>query len=392
MPRLRRLLRLVILLAVILAVILAVLGPIAILPVHAAEDETEALTMPPDYTDISDNLPPELEELLPDGLFSPDVEAALTAAETATDWRYLAQALLSAVGLRLSDAVGLLATLVGLILLAAVLGRLRDGLSGGGGEMFGFCLRLVLYTAIITQTAGMIRTVQGYFTALGTLTGAMIPAMGTLYALGGNLGQAALNEEILLLFLAACQYVSTSVTPPVCAICLSFSLMDALGTRLTLSALCDQVKKWYTALLGLIFFLLGLALSAQSVLVGRADSLGMRGVKYAVGSWIPVVGGAVAGTLGTVAESIRLLRGVCGIAGVVLVALLLLPTLIELLLFRAAIRLGATTASLLGCDGESRLLSEMASLYGYLAAAVTICSLMFLLGLTLFIHSAVALA
>ncbi len=383
----RRFFRLLLIPAVLLTAVW-----LTVLPAHAAENDTEALTMPPEYTDLENSLPAELEGLLPDGLFSSNAEEVLVAAETAADWRYLANALLSAVGLRLSDAIGLFTTLVGLILLAAVLGRLRDGLSAGGGEMFGFCLRLVLYTAIITQTAGMIRTVQGFFTSLGALTGGMIPAMGTLYALGGNLGQAALNEEILLLFLAACQYISTSVTPPVCAVCLSFSLMDALGTRLSLSALCDQVKKWYTALLGLIFFLLGLALSAQSVLVGRADSLGMRGIKYAVGSWIPVVGGAVAGTLGTVAESIRLLRGVCGIAGVMLVALLLLPTLIELLLFRTAIRLGATAATLLGCDGESRLLSEMASLYGYLAAAVTICSLMFLLALALFIHSAVALA
>ena len=361
-------------------------------PLAASAAETEALTLPPTYTDLEHELPPDIAGLLPDGLFSSDVSEALTATEEATDWRYLANALLSAVGLRLSDAARLLATLVGLLLIAAILARLRESIGGASGEMFGFCLRLALYAAIVTQTAGMVTLVQNYFATLRTLTGGMIPAMGVLYALGGNLGQAALNEEILLVFLTVCEYVSTVVTPPVCAVCMAFSLMDAFGVRLTLAALCDRVKKWYTSLLGLVLFLLGLALSAQSVLVGRADSLGMRGVKYAVGTWIPVVGGAISGTLGTVAEGVRLLRGICGVSGVVLVALLLIPTLIQLLIFRGVLNLGVTVATLLGCDGEARLLGEMASLHGYLAAAVSICSVLFILALTLLIHSGVALA
>ena len=48
-------------------------------------------------------------------------------------------------------------------------------------------------------------------------------------------------------------------------------------------------------------------------------------------------------------------------------------------------------ASLLGCDGEARLLGEMASLQGYLAAAVSICAVTFVLGLALLAQSAVAI-
>lgn len=374
------------------ALLILCLTLLMVLPAAAEEEPVEAITMPPAYTDMEEYLPPEIAELLPDGLFSEDPKAALTAAETLTDWEFLLQTILSAVGLRLHDAIGLLCTLLGLILIAAVLGRLREGLGGTSGEMFGFCLRLVLYTAIVLQTAGTVETVQRYFSQLNTLTGGMIPVMGVLYALGGNLGQAAVNGELMLLFLTVCEYVSTTVTPPVCAVCMTFSLMDAFGTRLTLTPLCGQVKKWYTWLLGFIMFLLGLVLSAQSVLVGRADSLGMKGVKYAVGSMIPTVGGAIAGTLSTVAAGVSALRGVCGVSGILLVALLLLPVLVELLLFRAMLNLAATVASLLSCEGESRLLGEMASIHGYLAAAVSICAVLFVFALTLLIHSATALS
>ncbi len=362
------------------------------LPAAASEPETEALTLPPAVSAIPDSLPDDLVPLLPDGLLSPDADDALAAAETLTDWSYLLRALLDAIGLRLGDAVGLLATLIGLLLIAAVLARLREAVSDGGGELVGLCLRLVLFSAIITQTAGMVQLAQDFFASLRTLTAAFIPAMGALYAMGGNLGEAAVSEEILLVFLAVCEYVSTAVTPPVCAVCMAFSLMDAIGTRPTLAPLSDRIKRGYATLLGLVMFLLSLALATQSVLAGRADSLGMRGVKYAVGTWIPIVGGAVSGTLGTVAEGVSLLRSITGISGVLLVALLLLPTLVCLLLFRWALHLASIAAALLGCDGEARLLDEMASLHGYLAAAAAIASVLFILALTLLLHGTAALA
>lgn len=362
--------------------------------VSAGADEeppTEAVTLPPEYADLESCIPPDLSEILPEELFSQNTEEALAAAEEMSDWQFLLDAILSAVGLRLGDALGLLCRLVGLILIAAVCGRVRDCLNGGGGELFGFCLRLALYTAIVLQMAGMVEAVQAFFTQLSTLMGGMIPVMGVFYALGGNLGQAAVNGEVLMVVLAVCQYVGATVTPPVCAVCMSFSLMDAFGLRLTLSPLCERVKQWYASVLGLLMFVFSIALSVQSVLASRADNLAMRGVKYAVGNMIPMVGGAVSGALGTVAAGVSLLRGLCGVSGVVLVMLLLLPTLVQLLLFRGILRLAATVATLLSCDGESRLLTEMASLHGYLAAAAAICGVTFILALTLLMHSAVAI-
>ena len=359
-------------------------------PLEVAATDTEAVTMPPAYTSIPDTLPPELEALLPDGLFSENAEEALSATSELTDWRYLLNTLGAALGLGLEDTVGLLSVLVGIILLAAVCARLRDGLGSTGGEILGFTVRLAVYTAIALQTVGALSAVQTYFDRLMALTGGMIPVMGTLYALGGNLGRAAVSSELMLVFLGICQYISTTITPPLCVICTSFSLMDALGVRLTLSPLCDQLKRWYASVMGFVMFLLTLALSTQSLLAGKADTLGMRGIKYAVGNTIPVVGGAIAGTLSSVGVGVELMRSVCGVAGILLVALLLLPTLVKLLLLRATLRLAATVASMLACDGEAKLLGDVASLHGYLAAAVSVCSVTFVIALALLMQSGVA--
>ena len=184
----------------VLCVLLMILMGICTAYAEETAEAAEAVTTPAAYRDVEGCIPPELSALLPEGLFAEDAQTVLNAAEELTDWAYLLRAVLGAVGLRLDSAVGLLCTLLGLILLAAVMGRLREGLGGTCGEAFGFCLRLVIYTAIVLRAVGILETVQTYFDQLNTLTMGMIPAMGGLYALGGNVGQAAVNGEVMLVF------------------------------------------------------------------------------------------------------------------------------------------------------------------------------------------------
>ncbi len=349
-------------------------------------------TMPDGYADMQDYLPEDVNALLPDGLFSEDPREALSAAETLTRPEYLFRVVMEAVGLRLRDVLSLFVSLVGIVILSALLHRLSETLTGGG-EGVSFCLRLSIYALIVLRASSMVDWLKTYFSQLTTLMTGLLPVMGTLYALGGNVTAAAANEGILLLFLNLCDYLTAALTPAVCGICMAFALLDGFGGSLQarFSPLSGMIKRWYTTFLGFLMFLLGVALSMQSVLASGADSLAMKGIKYAVGQMIPVVGGAVSGTLGTVAAGVSLLRGVSGVCGLILIGLLLLPTLVQLLLFRACYRTVATVASMLGCGSEAGLLEEMGSLYGYMIAAVAICSLVCVLSLAIFAHGGTAL-
>lgn len=371
-----------------LAVAVLLLG--GCLPASAEQSFSE--TLPLAYAEVEEALPPEVSELLPQGLFSQDPQEALRAVTEISRAEYLLRVVMDMTGLYMGDVVSLLVTLLGLVLLSALLKHLKDAV-GQGGEGFVFCLRLCMYAVMVTRAGEMLAQISAYFERLGGLMSGMLPVMGVLYTLGGNVGQATVNSELLLLLLGACEYISATVTPALCGVCLAFALMEAFGGsgQIKLAPLSGLVKKWYTSLLGFLMFLLTAALSVQSLLAVKADTLSMRGVKYAVGTILPVVGGAVSGTLGSVAAGVGLLRGIAGVSGLVLVALLLLPTLVQLLLFRACYQLTAAVAGMLSCDGEAKLLGEVGSLYGYLAAAISICAVGFIVALSVFAHGATAL-
>ena len=360
-------------------------------PVGAEEETVGAWeTLPQEYVQWEEYLPDDVQDQLPDGLFSTSAEEVYAALRELTSFGGVLRIILQLLGLRLSEGITLLATLVGLILFSAVLRSTQKAIGGKGADLFGFCLRLAMFSTIVATAASLLKGVTDYFAQLQALSSAMVPVMGTLYALGGNLTQAVANQEILMVALAVCQYVGSSTVVPMCGLCLALGLLDAFRSTVRLEALAGLIKKWYTTFLGLLMTVLTAVLSAQSVLTARADDLQMKGVKYAVSNMLPVVGGAVSGTLGTVAAGVGVLRGVCGVCGVVLIALLLLPTLIRLLLYRAVFQMAGTAADMLQCDGEARLLKEVASLYGYVAAVAGICSVTFVVALAILVGGGAA--
>ena len=361
----------------------------------AQEDENTAFAdqMPEEYTDFLESIPEDIRELLPEGLFSSNSDEVGEGVREMSDFSYLLRTVLSLIGLRIGDCVRILAPVCGLLLLSAVCNALKSSFrSETVGRAFSFCATLVITVSLLTQSYGCIESVTAYFSRLNALTAAILPLMGALYAMGGNVTAAVASSSGLSIYMTILEELIGKSIVPFCGICMAFALVNALDPTLRTGTLLSTLKKNYTTALTFLMMLLLAMLSAQTTLGARSDTLAMRSVKFAAGNMIPVVGGSVSELLRTVSAGVGYLRGTVGICGVLLLILMLLPTLVELLLLRMTWQLSASLADLLGCDGQKKLLDEFASLLGYLIAAVSICSSVLMLSLTLLTHCASAIS
>ena len=120
--------------------------------------------------------------------------------------------------------------------------------------------------------------------------------------------------------------------------------------------------------------------------------MGAKAAKLFSSTFIPVVGGSVGETLRSVAGSVEYVKSVFGISVIVLIIFMIAPTLIAVLLTRGVFLVSGGVADMLGCEQESRLLGEMGNIYGCMTGALAMSSVMFILGFTVFVKSAVAVA
>lgn len=370
-------------------------------PTVSAEEKQEAEEteewlgeeVPPELAELLASLPEEIRALLPEGIFSSRTEEVGEAVGEMGSFSFLLEAVLSLTGIRLRDCAGLFASVLGILLLSAISSALASSLGEKRiGKAFSLCASLVILLALFSMGYHGLSSVQDYLNTLSSMSAAVLPLLGVLYATGGNLSAAVASSTGLSVFMTLLEELVARTVLPLCGICLAFSLISALDTAPQLGTLISSLKKGYTTALSFLMMLLLAMLGTQTTLGARADSLAMRSVRFAASNLIPVVGGSVGELLRTVTAGVGYLRGTVGLCGVLLLLLAFLPTLLELLLLRMTWLLSASAAELLGCAVEKRLLEELASLIGYLIAAVSICSAVLFVSLTLLTHCASALA
>ena len=347
-------------------------------------------TLPEEYVALESYIPSELEAILPDGLFSSDPEQVSAALGELTSFAGLLRLILDVCRLHLSDSGLLLASLSAMLILCALMRGL--GSAWGTGTLASLAPRICLFCAVAGAGYAAVSQMVEFFAQLGGLMGGLLPMMSALYVLGGNVTRASAANVLLGVWLSVCEQVCARIAPPLFACCLAMRLPLVFEAPLDLSKLSEGIKKVYTSVLGTLTFVLTLCLSAQNLIAGRADSLAMRSGRYAIGQIIPVVGGALSGSLDTLAAGIGLLRGLAGVCGVLLILLLCLPMLARALILRAILSAASGMAHMLGCAPESAIMGEASSLFGYMAAAVALCSAVFILALGAFAACAAAFA
>ena len=343
------------------------------------------------YEQMLDGVPEDIAELLPDGVFSDDIQQIGDAAERMSSFEYIISGVLNFFSVGAKDALGLLATLLGLVVISALLRAARSLVrSGALSSVLSFCSTAALVGAITAIQYEHLVMVTSFLDRLNVLASSMIPLMGALYAMGGNVSAAVVNNSGMMIFLTVCENLCNRTVLPVTALCLCFAFAAALSPAVDMKGIAGTVKKGFTMLIGFVMTLLMTVLAAQSTLAAAADGVATRTAKFVAGSFIPVVGGSVGDSLKTVAAGIKYIRSSVGVMGIVIIALLLLPPLISVVLTRLAVMLSSTAARLLGCTEEATVLGELTCIYGYLMAVISACSVMFIFALTLLAHTSAA--
>lgn len=357
-----------------------------------AEIETEADAVRGAYADLVGAIPPEVAELLPPDFFAEDMTLVGEAVQEATGVQAIFAAVGRVTGLALQDNLSLLAAVCGVLLLSSVLRGVQGSkkLSPELARALSFCATLSLCLVIISLQRDRFLEISAFFSVLKALSITMLPLMGTLYAMGGNVAAAVANHGVMSTFLALLEGAISHTALPVAGICICMGLLDALSEGVNLRSLSVLIKRSYTWTFSLLMLLLCGALGLQTTLAKGSDGLAMRTVRFAAGSFLPVVGGSVSEALRTVAGSVTYLRTVAGTAAIVVLFLCFLPVFVSTLLNRIVFLLGGAMAKVMRCDREERLLSELASVYGYFLAVIASLFVTVTFSLTLFAHCATA--
>ncbi len=269
--------------------------------------------------------------------------------------------------------------ILAIVLLNGLLSTMDNSISSGTA---GFAMAAASAAVITGPLLSVIGTAVNVMQSVSVFMTAFVPVFAVVVAASG---QAATSVSMSGLLLGASQVVEIVanhfVVPLMCGY-LSVNIASSVSPLLAKSSIAESLKKisfWVMSLMTTVF--LGV-LSIQTTISASGDSLTMRTTRFIIGSSVPVAGTVLSEALTTVTASLGVLKTSVAIYGVVACAVLFLPLLLELLLWRLVLNITSAISGILSADGMVKLLKSADDSLAVLCGIILLTGALFIISLT----------
>lgn len=285
-----------------------------------------------------------------------------------------------------------------------VLGELWETVKHAAGKPLALLCSLcgvVLFCALAQSVCGE-GNMKGVLSAVGVVCGAGIASAAVYEVLESTLGLLGAAADFMLVFIPAFTAISAVVghvtsaaavntaalaatqlftqlavkfLAPLCGTVIGVSTAGAVHPQLKLEKLGELIKKFVIWGLTLIMTVFMSVLSAQTLVASAADSAAIKAAKFAVSQGVPIVGGTIADAVNTFGSSLGMLKSSVGTYGIIAAAAMLVPLLVTLLCYRAALTCSEYAAEMLDLKELTALLKSCGAVMTIIIA-VTVCFLL----------------
>lgn len=199
-----------------------------------------------------------------------------------------------------------------------------------------------------------------------------IPVFASIVTAAGSPVSAAAYSSMLLLSSNLAAKLFSGYIVPLSLLLLVIS-MAAPFTPFDVGKITAMLKKAAVWSLSFSMVIYTGILSLKTLVGSSADSVVDRSAKFVIGTFIPIVGGALSDAMGTAQGCLRLARNVVGAYGILAAAMTCLPSIVELILWQIALSLCAAFCASFEQGKMEKMFAAASDVTGILFAALA-CS------------------
>ncbi|MGN1416165.1 MAG: hypothetical protein ACI4XF_04940 [Oscillospiraceae bacterium] len=266
---------------------------------------------------------------------------------------------------------------LGLVIAAAVLSSAVSSFSETVPDsrlktVYGMVSVMVTAAVVAVPVSECLNNIAATIKAGGVFMLAYVPVYAGIAASSGAVTSAAVYNMTLIGAAEGAVQLASNIMLPLLSSCMALGIADGINTQYSLGSITALINKCCTFLMVAVMTIFTGMTSLQSSIGTAADSIGVKAAKLAVSNFVPVVGGALSDTYGTVRSCLGLLRSAAGIYGIAAIALTVLPPALEATALYLAVNIGCAVSEILGQDRLVKLLKNTSSVIG-MALGLLLC-------------------
>ena len=254
--------------------------------------------------------------------------------------------------------------IMSLIVAIALIGSMIEGIKpSSSGKSMSNIIHFVTYGVIVVLVLSIVaRLINVTSTTLQSLKLQMdkiFPLLLTLLvSIGGNVSVSVYQPAIALLS-GFILNIFTYILLPIFIFSIVFNVLSNLSSNVKLEKITSFFQSSYKWIIGLIFTIFTAFISIQGITAGSIDGISIKTAKYAIKSYVPILGSYLSDGMGVVLASSNLIKNTVGAAGLFLVLATIILPIVEMVLFMLALKLVAGIIEPLGNKQIANFISSL---------------------------------
>ena len=275
-----------------------------------------------------------------------------------------------------------------LCIICAILKNLQNSfLSESVGEMAFFVCYIVLVSVLMVSFSTAMKMCMDIIDNMVAFMHSIIPLLITLLATSGSISSAGVFQPVLVLLIEIGATAIKNFFIPLIFLMTILNIVNNISDKIQLTKLAGFMKQICTWGLGLILTIFIAIVSIQGSMGAVVDGVTSKTAKFALGTFIPVVGKYLADAADTVVGCTLVIKNASGLVAMIGILLICLAPLLKILAMVVLYKLACAFVEPISDKKITNCLNDMSSSLTYILGVTAAVAVMFLIAITIVIST-----
>lgn len=279
---------------------------------------------------------------------------------------------------QLSTSLKVIIMIIVLALLSSILKSLENSFSSGDvAKIVNYIIFITMVTLVLINFKDVLEISYNTIDRIIGVVNVLAPILLSLIAIGGLVVTSSTLSPVFIGGISVINIIFKKIIFTLITLGFCVLVVNNLSENIKLKKFADLLKKANVVIVGLVFTVyLGLV-SIQGLYVTSFDKFTVKSAKFAVGSFIPVIGNFISDSVDILLSSSILIKNVFGAVGLVLLIGVCLMPVVKIFSVILVYKIGAAIVEPIGEENISSFMDETSKLMTVLLVSVLAILVMF---------------
>ena len=311
----------------------------------------------------------------------------IISGEYFTDYSSIVSAIFSLLFLNIKSFLPIIFTIIAIGIISSLLSSLKEAYNEISDMVYYVCSAVVTIF-ILVSFKNILGDIKSVIDTISKLMQIVFPILISLLVSIGSLTSVSIYNPLVAVLTTIVDIVFDKFLYPIFILIFLFTVLGSLTTTIKLDKLNNFLSSGFKWAVGIIFTLFSGFLSLQGISAGRFDSISIKATKFAVKSYIPIIGSYMAEGMDFIVLGSVLVKNTVGLVAVLILFSIVLIPIIKLIIYKLLLQFSSGVLELVGSNNMSSFIYKTSKVLILPIVIVLSIALMFVMTIAIIMCTA----